>query len=96
MIEKYIPILRQFILEHGTEYGIRNMGVFGSVARGDETAGSDVDLIVEFSRPIGIEFIDLSISLEKALDRSVDVVSRAGIKDKYLREIENEIVYVEP
>jgi predicted nucleotidyltransferase len=91
---KYILILRKFMAERGAEYGISRMAVFGSVARGDETPESDVDLLVEFSRPVGIEFIDLGNALEKVLDRRVDVVSRRGIKDKYFKEIERDIIYV--
>ena len=41
-----------------------------------------------------IEFIDLSYLLEKELNRKVDIVSLKGIKDKYFKEIEKDIVYV--
>ncbi len=91
---QYILILRRFVAERGAEYGISRMAIFGSVARGDETPESDVDLLVEFSRPVGVEFIDLAGALEKELGRKVDVVSRGGIKDKYFKEIERDIVYV--
>ncbi len=91
---RYIPILRRFVATHGIDYGIVRMGIFGSVARGDETPMSDIDLIVEFSRPVGIEFIDLGNLLEKTLGRKVDVVSRQGVKEKYFKEIEKDIVYV--
>jgi predicted nucleotidyltransferase len=80
MRQRYIPILHRFVAERGAEYGIARMGVFGSVARGDETPESDIDLIVEFSRPVGIEFIDLGNMLEKLLGRKVDVVSRRGFR----------------
>jgi len=70
--EQYIPILRKFVNEHGTEYGISRMGIFGSVARGEQTGESDVDVLVEFGKAVGIEFIDLSYRLEKVLKRKVD------------------------
>ncbi len=91
---RYIPVLRNFVAKHGAEYGITRMGIFGSVARGDDTPRSDIDLLVEFGRPVGIEFIDLGEILEKVLDRKVDMVSRRGIKDKYFKEIERDIIYV--
>ncbi len=91
---QYILILRKFMAERGAEYGVSRMAVFGSVARGEETPESDVDVLVEFSRPVGIEFIDLGNMLEKLLGCRVDVVSRAGIKDKYFKEIDRDIVYV--
>jgi len=92
--QQYIPILRKFVVKYGGEYGITRMGIFGSVARGEHTLESDVDILVEFGRPIGIEFIDLSYLLEKELNRKVDVVSRKGIKEGYFKEIEKDIVYV--
>ena len=92
--ENYIHILRKFVDAHGAEYSIVRMGIFGSVARGEQTTKSDIDVLIEFGRPVGIEFIDLSILIEKALDRKVDIVSRKGIKEKYYQEIEKDIVYV--
>ena len=76
------------------EYAVKRMGLFGSTARCAHTDSSDVDILVEFERPVGVEFIDLSYLLEKELNRKVDVVSRKGIKDKYFKEIEKDIVYV--
>ena len=76
------------------EYAVKRVGLFGSTARGTHTAGSDVDILVEFERPVGIEFIDLSYLLEKELNKKVDVVSLKGIKEKYFKEIEKDIVYV--
>ena len=56
-------------------HGVRRAAVFGSVARGEETASSDVDLLIEFARPIGLlPFVDLKLKLEDALHRKVDLV----------------------
>ena len=76
------------------EYAVKTVGLFGSFAAGDYTDNSDVDIMVDFERPVGVEFIDLSYLLEKELNRKVDLVSLKGIKDKYLKEIEKDIVYV--
>lgn len=78
-----------------TRYHVKSIGLFGSVVRPDfSEATSDVDVIVEFSEPIGIEFVDLAQFLESHIHRKIDVVSRQGIKPKYLRQLESEIVYV--
>lgn len=45
--EEYIRLLRKFVSEHGTEYGISRIGIFGSVARGQQTEDSDVDVLIE-------------------------------------------------
>ena len=55
---------------------------------------SDVDILVDFSQPIGIEFVDLAEFLENYIERKVDLVSRSGIKDKYFSQIESQILYV--
>jgi predicted nucleotidyltransferase len=76
------------------KYSVSSLGLFGSVVRDDFTSSSDIDIIVSFSKPIGIEFIDLADELEEMLHRKVDLVSRGGIKDKYFKAIEADIVYV--
>ena len=76
-------------------YHVDTIGLFGSIVRDDFVSDtSDVDIVVSFSKPVGIEFIDLSYLLEKELNRKVDVVSVKGLKEKYFKEIEKEIVYV--
>ena len=76
-------------------YHVDTIGLFGSIVRNDfSPETSDVDIIVSFTQPIGIEFIDLSDFIEKELKRKVDVVSRKGVKEKYFKEIEKDIVYV--
>jgi len=55
--------------------------------RDDFNEKSDIDIIVDFTRPIGIAFIDLADLLEAALKRPVDLVSKKGVKDKYFKVI---------
>jgi predicted nucleotidyltransferase len=77
------------------KYHVSSIGIFGSAVREDFSAdNSDIDIIVDFSMPIGVEFIDLAAFLESKLHRKVDLVSRKGIKEAYYREIEREIIYV--
>ena len=88
-------ILRKLKPDLVTRYHIDTIGLFGSIVRSDFSPNSsDIDIIVSFTHPIGIEFIDLSNMLEKELNRKVDLVSRKGIKQKYLDIIEKEIIYV--
>lgn len=76
------------------KYSVNSIGLFGSIVRDDFTDKSDVDIIVSFSKPIGIEFIDLADFIERKLAKKVDLVSRNGIKPKYFNQIESEIIYV--
>lgn len=76
-------------------YGVGSIGLFGSVVRRDfSIKNSDIDIIVDFETPIGIEFIALADYLEQQLDHKVDLVSKKGIKPQYFNKIEAEIVYV--
>ena len=77
------------------KYHVSSIGLFGSIVRDDYSpSSSDIDIIVDFSRPVGIEFVDLADYLEKALNKKVDLVSRNGVKSRYFAQIEPEIVYV--
>ena len=80
--------------ELSRRFHVQSLGLFGSVVRDDFSPSSDIDIIVEFNRPIGIEFVDLAEYIEQRLQKKVDLVSRKGVKDKYFKAIEREIVYV--
>lgn len=76
------------------QYHLKNMAIFGSYARNEQKKTSDLDILVEFKSPIGIEFIDLANFLEQLLKIKVDLVSKNGIKQKYFREIKSDLRYV--
>jgi len=86
--------LKKMKPELTAKYSVNSIGLFGSVVRNDFNENSDIDVIVDFSKPIGIEFIDLANYLEKVFKRKIDLVSKKGIKERYFREIEGEIIYV--
>lgn len=70
------------------------MALFGSATRNDLGSESDVDIMVEFNRPIGIEFVELADELESIVHRKVDLVTRGSIKDRYLPFILPDLQYV--
>lgn len=77
------------------EYHVERLGLFGSVARGEETTASDVDVLVDFSKPIGFfKFIELEEFLSNQLGRKVDLVTRAALKPMIRDEILSETLYV--
>lgn len=76
------------------DYPIKRLALFGSISRQEDNADSDVDIMVEFDRPVGMEIIHLCYELEKILNRKVDLVSRNGIKEKYFNEIKTDLIYV--
>jgi predicted nucleotidyltransferase len=78
--EKAIQLLRERQDYLRDEFGVSRIGFFGSVARDEPNDSSDIDMIVEFSRPIGFRFIDLADYLEGLLGRKVDLLTSAGIQ----------------
>jgi uncharacterized protein len=77
-----------------SKYHLKSIGVFGSFTRNDFNENSDIDILIDYEEPIGIEFIDLAMELECLLNCPVDLVSKNGIKPKYLKEIQKDLVYV--
>ncbi len=75
-------------------YGLKNIAIFGSYSRNQQNDASDLDILVEFSRPVGIEFIDLAEELEGLLNIKVDLVSRNGVRPEYFQQIESDLNYV--
>lgn len=87
-------LLTQLKPELQKKYKVSSLGIFGSAVRKDFSDQSDIDIIVDFSQPIGVEFIDLANLLEIKLNTAVDLVSKKGIKKEYFSEIASEIIYV--
>ncbi len=76
------------------DYPIKSMAIFGSYSRKEQNDTSDLDILVEFSDRIGIRFIDLADELEKIVGSKVDLVSKNGIKENYLKAINSDLIYV--
>ncbi|MBO8180690.1 MAG: nucleotidyltransferase domain-containing protein [Archaeoglobus sp.] len=77
------------------KFKIKSIGVFGSLAREEEEI-HDIDIIVEFSEPIGWEIVDLKEFLEDLFGMRVDIITKKAAMSKPLlwKSIEKEIVYV--
>lgn len=96
--EEVAQLLRENYPYLASEYGVRRIGPFGSYAKGTPGEVSDVDMVVEFERPIGFRFVELAEYLEGLLGRKVDVLTPAGIHGirigRIAEQIEKSIVYV--
>lgn len=76
-------------------YRVKNIGIFGSVARGESTKKSDVDVLVEFSlTPSLFKFIDLENFLRQILKMKVDLVTKNALKPAIKDQILQEVIYV--
>ena len=68
--------------------GVKSLAVFGSLARGEATPASDIDVLVEFDRPVGLfEFIRLKMYLEELTGRQVDPVTPDALRPAMRAEI---------
>jgi hypothetical protein len=81
-----------------SQFGVRRIGLFGSASRNLSGDASDIDLVVEFERPIGLRFMELGDYLESLLGRKVDLLTPAGIQairsQAIRQEISESIVHV--
>ncbi|MFB6226047.1 MAG: nucleotidyltransferase family protein [Candidatus Paceibacteria bacterium] len=75
-------------------FNVENLGVFGSYARDEQKKDSDVDLLVEFSKPVSFfTFIELEEFLEEQLGTEVDLVTKSGLKNFRQENVDCEIKY---
>ncbi len=92
-IEELLRNRREDILSIAARHGASNIRVFGSVARGEAVAESDIDFLVELER--GRSLLDhaaLRIDLESLLGRRVDVATERGLRPRVREEILKEAV----
>jgi len=92
--QQILAILKKQKQELEKKYPISELALFGSYARGDNHEKSDIDILVDFDGRIGIGFISLAHELEDILHTKVDLVSRKGIKPKYLPFVEKNLIHV--
>jgi predicted nucleotidyltransferase len=64
---------------------VQRLAIYGSFAKGNQTKKSDVDILVQLMRPLGLEFVELAYDLEKIVKKKVDLATFATLK----RSLEN-------
>ena len=87
MLSKHKKVLQK-------KYHIKRLGLFGSYVRGEENQQSDLDILVDFDQPIGLEFVSLAEELESLLNIRIDLVSTNAVKPRMMKSIEEELIYV--
>lgn len=89
--EKIFEILRRELPYLKSAFGVKRIGIFGSFAKGIQKEDSDVDVLIEFERPIGLNFIELAEYIEKVLNKKVNIVTSGGLKSIRLKQIARDI-----
>lgn len=90
-IDDIIGQLRREKPELERRFGVRRLGVFGSYARGEQRADSDVDILVEVDPAIGLRFVDLAEYLQTVLGVRSEVVSTRALGPRSLSLIRTEL-----
>lgn len=87
--------LLQINRERIRRFGVKELGVFGSFAREEQTAGSDVDILVDLENKTFDAYMSLLFFLEELFGLKVDLVMKGTIKPRIREKILSETVYVE-
>lgn len=88
--------IQYHVVSLAEEYGAQKVSLFGSYARGEATAASDVDVLLEKGRIRGLQVLDFQEELSRRLGKSVDVVTTAGASERFLGRIrQDEVILYE-
>jgi len=96
---KTLEEIRNVLLRHKEqlrkEYGVKEIGIFGSYTRGEQDKSSDLDILIEFEKPIGfVKFLKLENSLSALLGIKVELVTKKALKPYIGQRILQEVIYV--
>jgi predicted nucleotidyltransferase len=95
-LEEIKRVLTEHKLELCEQFHVQNIALFGSYVRGDQEAGSDIDILIEFNQPVGWEIVDVHRYLEDILGMKVDLVTKRAVIGKPLlwQSIQEDLIYV--
>jgi uncharacterized protein len=86
-----LQLLKPFLKER---YGLTELALFGSYSRSEQTGESDIDIMVDFNKSVGIEFLDVVYLLRNEFaGMVVQVVPKKGIKASYFQRLQQDLVY---
>ena len=93
--KEFVAIILSLKSEFETRFHVKSIGMFGSVARNENTETSDLDLVVDFSEPVGMfKFLELQDYLRLALNTDVDLTTPRAIKPAIRQTVERDVLYV--
>ncbi len=93
--EEILARIASLLPEARRLYAVRELAVFGSVARDEAKASSDVDVLVEFEDKTTFDrFMGLKFYLEDSLGVPIDLVTRKALRSELRQRIEREAIHV--
>ncbi|NWF76549.1 MAG: nucleotidyltransferase family protein [Nitrospirae bacterium] len=94
-LEEIKEILKRHKEEVVREYNVKEIGIFGSIVRGEQKKRSDIDILVEYYElPDLLKLIELEMRLQRILKKKVDLVEKSGIRPELKNRILKEVVYI--
>ncbi|MCK4398380.1 MAG: nucleotidyltransferase family protein [Methanophagales archaeon] len=95
MFQKIEKIVKENKVVLTKQFKVKEIGIFGSIMRGEEKETSDVDILVEFKEPIGLfKFLELEEYLSDLIGRKVDLVSKKALKPRIGKHIMREVAFL--
>jgi len=96
---KSIEEIKKIIIKHRKEvkeeYGVKEIGIFGSYLRGEQKKKSDIDILIEFEEAPGLfKFIELEDYLTEVLGVKVDLVMKSVLKPAIGKHVLKEVLYL--
>ena len=93
--DRILDILRVFNVNSDDMYGIECLALFGSVARNEQNADSDIDILISLKTPSLYLYAELKNDLESVLRRDVDIVSaKSKLREEFRESISEDLIYV--
>ena len=93
--EKIISYLKEYKQKHTEDYHLTKLGIFGSVARDEQNKQSDIDIVVEFSKPNLFIQAGIMEDLKEQFDTNIDVIALSNhTNPKLLQRINQDVIYV--
>ena len=94
-LEEIKEIIRKFKPIAQEKYKVKELGIFGSYARGEQNDASDVDILIDFEQtPSLLKFIELENYLSDAIGIKVDLVMKRVLKPRIGENVLAEVIYV--
>ncbi|HWR26480.1 MAG TPA: nucleotidyltransferase family protein [candidate division Zixibacteria bacterium] len=94
-VEQIMIKLKENLPFFEEKYKVKTLGVFGSYIRGEQKKKSDVDILVEFEKPIGLlDFVGMELELSEILGKKVDLVPKNALKPRIGKCILEVVKYI--
>ena len=92
--DEALAILSEHKIELQQKHGVKSIAIFGSTARNEAGPESDVDILVEFEKPVGyFKLADISFYLEEKLGQEVDLATPGALRSPVRERVYQDLVY---